>query len=463
MQSLNRIWMLVCVTAVAGACSGPTGRGPLPEPREVGAQGKADGFDWSQDGDGSFSITTTASTLVTLGTIPADQQDVKIQVRAGCDVDLQLIDEDDTQVVHWKYGVIKGQTEATGQYKQLQITWSGYGGIDGEPGNEDLEITGTMPSQMTAKLYAVGGCDVTVSYSWTVAAPPPPTYKPFAERLDDLVQKYPQIVFVATKQGKPAIFVKTALLSGEAAVNAFYADLYETIGTNTLMAWNPAGENYFHLRTPTSTQLEARFRNKAMTVYGSPHYWDPSAGNLDNEYDDDDNEGCYESCGEDCYEDCYETCGEDDVYDCACYQDCTDTCYEGCTSMGQVSAERAVALIVISNAEMTLLDDYLAAITDEPSTNLGPSDYYGGVPPYFTGDPNGKHNCTSWFSEWLYRKVSTEFPTYYNPAALLKAYTTGGYSGQLAAKFRALLVFNHPNPPAHGATIPKSFPLDFGH
>lgn len=463
-SSMRNLTHLLAAVLVSGACAccGPTTRpGNMPEPREVGSPfgGKADGFDWTQAGQGSFLITVEADTLVSLGTIPADQQDVLIQVRATGDVDLQLIDEDATKVVHWQYGVVKGQTEVTGQYKALEISWSGYGGIAGQAGDEDLKIVGAMPNEMTVKLYATDACEVTVSYSWTV---PPPAYKPFAQRLDELVQKYPNNVILATKQGRPAIFVDTASLTS--AVEIFYGDLYQMIGTNTVMAWNPAGENFFHLRTPSSTLLEQRFREKAMTVYGSPAYWDASAGNLDNEHDEYDDEYCYEDCGESCWEECYEPCGEEDVYDCLCYEECNDTCMEDCgSSAGQISAERAVALIVLSNAHMELLNEYLVAITDNPDENLGPSEYNGGVPPYFTGDPDGKHNCTSWFSEWLSRKVSSQFPSYYNPAALLKAYTRGGYSGQLADRFRALLVFNHPNPPQSGDTIPWDFPLDFGH
>jgi hypothetical protein len=353
--------------------------------------------------------------------------------------------------------VVTGATEATATYKELEVTWSGSGGIDGKAGDEDLKIEGSLPNAMTVKLYAIEDCEVTVSYFWSVV----PTYKPFTQRLADLVAKYPNNVIVATKQGKPAIFVDTASMS-DSKIEPFFADLYKTIGTNTLMAWNPAGENFFHLRTPTSTLLEERFRNKAMTVYGSPSYWDPSSGNLDDEYAGDDEEACYEGCGEDCWQDTAGECGED-YYDCMAYEACQEQCVDECIDQGNHGAERAVALILLTNAQMTLLNDYLVAITDDPDTNLGPSEYNGGVPPYFTGDPDGKHNCTSWFSEWLHRKVSYEWPVYYNPAALMKAYTTGGYSGQLASQFRALLVFNYHTPPASGATVPENIALDFGH
>ena len=48
----------------------------------------------------------------------------------------------------------------------LDVSWSGYQGIDGEAGHELLKITGTMPNAMTVKIYALGACDVTVDYAW---------------------------------------------------------------------------------------------------------------------------------------------------------------------------------------------------------------------------------------------------------------------------------------------------------
>jgi hypothetical protein len=440
------------------ACGVSDPRGDLPPPDEKPwVSGKADGFDWSGDGQGTFTITTEANTKHTLGDIAAGTKDVTVKVTATCDVDLQLVDADDTLVVHWQSGVVKGETASSASYGGLTVAWSGYGGIDGEPGNEELTITGTTATAMTVKLYAIGACDVVVDYAWDAAG----AYKPFSQRLQDFAAQHPQKVVIATKQGKPAIFLDTSSLSGDSAIKSFYGDLYKVLGTNTLMAWNPAGENFFHLWTPDSDKLEQRFQHRAMTVYGSPSYWDASTGNLDDEYGDD--EYCEEGCSENCYEDVYDECAdeyEDEIWDCPAYETCVEDCVSGC---GSTTAERAVALIVLSDDQMVLLNTYLAAITDDPSTNLGPSSYNGGVPPYFTGDPNGKHNCTSWFSEWIHRKVSSEFAVYYNPAALMKSWTTGGWSGQLATRFRGLLVFNHPTPPASGATISKSFPLDFGH
>jgi hypothetical protein len=436
------------------ACGASDSRDDLPTPDEKPRiSGKADGFDWTGDGTGTFTATTEANTKHTLGDIASGKENVAVEVTASCDVDLQLIDADGTEVVHWKNGVVKGKTASSASYSGLTVAWSGYEGIDGAAGHEKITITGTMPNAMTVKLYALGACDAVVDYSWDAGQ----TYQSFLQRLQSFAAKYPQRVVIATKQGKPAIFLETASLSGSTAIKDFYADLYKMLGTNTVMAWNPAGENYFHLWTPSSDKLEQRFRHKAMTVYGSPHYWDASTGNLDDEYDEGDEEYCSEGCYEDAYEECEEEYG-DDIWECPAYE----TCYESCIA-ASTEKERAVALIVLSNQHMVLLNTYLAAITDDPAKNLGPSTYNGGVPPYFTGDPNGKHNCTSWFSEWISREVSSEFASYYNPAALMKSWTTGGWSGQLATRFRALLVFNHPNTPQDGATIGKSFPLDFGH
>lgn len=449
---------------LSAGCGELDPRAGLPEPTEVDAPlgGKADGFSWDYSGQGSFTLSVAANTLITLGDIPAGQQDVLLQVRAPEDVDLQLVDQDETQVVHWEHGVLSGASESSAQYRAMQINWSGSGGIDGNPGNEDLTIDGKLPNSMTVKLYALADCEVTVSYSWAVVV----SSRPFIQRLTALAEARPDQVILAYKQGRPAIFVNTASLSAEEA-EPFFTALYDMIGGNILMAWNTARERSFHLRTPINTLLEPRFRAKAMIVFRSPYFWNPAAGRLDSEHET--LGGNYNFCKEDCGGICWHLtsaeCGGFDA-NCVAYNSCMDQCVADCEirrAIPQLKLKRAVALIELSDSQISELNSYMAAITDHPEANLGPGDPNGGVPPYLSGDPDGKHNNTSWFSEWLNRKVSPQFPNMHNPAQLIRAYTTGGPDGQLADSFRGLMVFNHDTPPASGANVPKDIPLDFGY
>ena len=235
---------------------------------------------------------------------------------------------------------------------------------------------------------------------------------------------------MASKAGKPAIFVDTKVCTTEALTRAFYDDLYSMSGANTVMIWNPAEENYFHLGLNNSAKLDSYYHNKSIRLYSHIHIWDNTLGNLDDECDsnyDEDNE----------------------------YLDYID---EPCHDSYQVKRERTVAMIKLTNEQVTDLNTYLDEIVDDFDGTLGPAEYNGGKPPYFGGS---QHNCTSWFTYFLNKKVSTQFSVHANPASMMKSYT--GAWGSVATAYRALLVFNHPNPPQSGATLPASFPLEVGH
>ena len=385
-------------------------------------------------GSGTFTQAITKDAVVKVGDIPKGLKDIKIKLTSSVDIDIQLYDGT-VKVVHWSDGVLKGATKVTRTYKNMSITWSGYNGDGTGQGNEYIEITGEVSTKLAMKAYGYQAGTAKVDYSWGGDPGGGGTYKPFEDRLKDFAQKYPTQVTLATKQGKPAIFLNTQVCQTEAKATAFYGDLYSTLGLNTIMIWNPAGDNYFHLAfgTGTNANLDSQYHAKAMRLYSCIHIWDITAGNMKEE------------------------CESDDDYD---EDDYVDLNEDPCFDSYQVGAERAVALIKLSNAQLKDLNTYLNAIQDDFVGTLGPAEYNGGTPPYFGGS---EHNCTSWFTIWLNKKVSTKFPTSANPASLMQSVTTGGYSGQLADEFRALLVFNHANPPQSGATIPKSFPLDFGH
>jgi len=288
-----------------------------------------------------------------------------------------------------------------------------------------------VTTDLTMQVYGYQAGTAKVDYSWGGSGT---TTGSFDDRVKALAQKYPTQVTLATKQGKPAIFLDTRVCQTEAQATAFYGNLYAAVGLNTIMIWNPAGDNYFHLAfgTGTNANLDTVYHGKALRLYSHIHIWDATAGNMD------------EGCGDGDYDE----------------EEYVDLEQDPCFDSYQVEAQRAVGLITLTDAQLKDLNTCLNAIQDDFPGTLGPAEYNGGTPPYFGGT---QHNCTSWFSIWLNKKVSSTFSTSANPASLLRSVTTGGYSGQLASEFTALVVFNHPSPPASGATIAKDFPLDFGH
>jgi|GEM_PF-2834075 hypothetical protein len=397
----------------------------------------------SDSGSGSFSQAIAHREVVTIGEIPAGLKNIEIKLNSSVDVDVQLIAADGTKVVHWSEGLLRGETATSASYDGVVIHWSGYAGDGSGAGNESIRIEGTTASALTMKAFGYEAGSATVNYSWGNDWTGTGGYKTFPERVAAFAAKYPTMVTQATKQGRPAIFLKTTKLveataPDEDAIRAFYADYYAMLGTHTAMAWNPAGENYFHLWTPSGSQLSPRFRNVSMRLYSHFHVWNVALGNLDNE--------CYD---------------EDDDYD---DEDATSDFVDSeCLSEGDVGNERTVALLKMDSDQLTSLNTYLEAIDDDFYGTLGQVEFNGGTPPYLGGGEDGQHNCTSWFSIWANQSLSSALPMYANPASLIRAYTQGSYSGTLATPLRALVVFNHPDPPAEGADLDRNFPIEVGH
>jgi hypothetical protein len=427
--------------------------GVTTEPLVMKAYGYAQGqatvtYKWQarpncvDSGNGTFTQALTQGQVVEIGRIPPGLKNIRVQLQSSVDVDIQLEDANGAKVVHWESGLLRCASNCSASYRGVSVKWSGYNGDGTGPGNEQIEISGTTQNEFVMRAFGYQGGTATVKYSWGNSGPAPgpdpdPNTLPFSTRLQNFATKYPGYVTLATKQGQPAIFLKTtAFAQDEDQVRAFYKDLYAMVGPSTLMVWNPAQENYFHLVTPNTTLFSARFRNRALRLYSHIHVWNIELGNLDDECyaeDDDDDEG---------------------------YADLVET---ACLQPDQVSKERTVALLKMTDAELAGLNTYLNAIADDFEATLGPANYNGGTPPYLGGGTNGEHNCTSWFSIWANQKVSSSLPQYANPASLLQAYTKGNSGGTLSSAFRALLVFNHPNPPQPGADLDRSFPLEFGH
>lgn len=105
------------------------------------------------------------------GIIPADIEDLSIQLDADMDVDIQLFDIDSHQaLVGWKIGAFLNRGyPSSQQYNGVMIEYSGYYGIGKacvDQGKEYINISGVTRNRMAMKLYGYEAGRAKVSYSW---------------------------------------------------------------------------------------------------------------------------------------------------------------------------------------------------------------------------------------------------------------------------------------------------------
>jgi hypothetical protein len=120
-------------------------------------------------GEGTFEQYIPLNATTTVGEIPTLKVNVEIELNAGGgdDVDIQLIDATNgTEIVAWPNGILNGSTEATTTYQGMEITWSGYNGIDGDWGHESIEINGATTRPLIMKAFGYQAGQATVDYEW---------------------------------------------------------------------------------------------------------------------------------------------------------------------------------------------------------------------------------------------------------------------------------------------------------
>jgi hypothetical protein len=84
-------------------------------------------------------------------------------MQSSDDVDLQLIDASDgTEIVKWPGGLLDGPTAECVIYLGVKYCYSGYNGIDGEMGNEYIELSGTTNRPLTVQVYGYASGAATV-------------------------------------------------------------------------------------------------------------------------------------------------------------------------------------------------------------------------------------------------------------------------------------------------------------
>ena len=134
--------------------------------------GTGEGFDFGDcSGSGAFEReiaphSGNVESAVTVGSIPAGLQGLRISLTSDEDVDIRLYGANDEKIVHWPGGLLNRSSAQTEPYKGAAVTYSGYGGVEGNRGHEFIEVTGSTPEAMTIKAFGYEAGFATVNYSW---------------------------------------------------------------------------------------------------------------------------------------------------------------------------------------------------------------------------------------------------------------------------------------------------------
>jgi hypothetical protein len=127
----------------------------------------------NEAGSGYFLQYVPYQATVTVGTIPAQKINVLVELRSsdGQDIDVQLFDDaDGTKIVGWPDGLLNGPGPGEIDYNNMIIEYSGYNGINGNWGHEDIEIRGETTATLTMKAFGYSAGDANVEYAWGLGA-----------------------------------------------------------------------------------------------------------------------------------------------------------------------------------------------------------------------------------------------------------------------------------------------------
>ncbi len=129
-------------------------------------------------GSNSFQQNIIKDGVVEIGEIPKGVRNVEIKLTSNSDLDIQLFDKsDNTAIVQWPDGLLKGAYQETTTYNDLTYEWSGFGGdcpvynVDYTPtdcsyGNEFIKITGTSNRNLVMKAFGYQAGEAKVEYRW---------------------------------------------------------------------------------------------------------------------------------------------------------------------------------------------------------------------------------------------------------------------------------------------------------
>jgi len=126
-------------------------------------------------GKGKFTMKLKHNQRVNVGLIPANQYNVKIQLRTDKDVDAELWtapQKREIAIVAWMVGKINSPTKASIKWGGGTINYSGYNGITNHKGmnfgHEDISIDGKVNHAFMMRAYAFEAGVARITYSWGV-------------------------------------------------------------------------------------------------------------------------------------------------------------------------------------------------------------------------------------------------------------------------------------------------------
>ncbi|GFO72176.1 hypothetical protein BJAS_P2190 [Bathymodiolus japonicus methanotrophic gill symbiont] len=123
--------------------------------------------DTPASGNGSFQQQIAKDATVKVGDIPTGVNNLKIDMDAQSDVDIQLYDTaTSSAIIAWPNGLLHGSSAASITYQGIDIEWSGYNGDGSNPGKEYIKFTGATTVNLTMKAFGYQSGVASVNYSW---------------------------------------------------------------------------------------------------------------------------------------------------------------------------------------------------------------------------------------------------------------------------------------------------------
>jgi len=129
---------------------------------------------------GTFTATLDEDQILRIGEIPVGKGDLRVSLDSDVDIDIQLYDMDDTST--WaegqaiagycqgepcNYGPLTTSGYNVIDYHDRTYVYSGYDGVDGQQGNEFIEIEGITNRNLMMTFYGYKAGTATVTYSYT--------------------------------------------------------------------------------------------------------------------------------------------------------------------------------------------------------------------------------------------------------------------------------------------------------
>jgi hypothetical protein len=244
---------------------------PAPEPESPQTELDFGGSGGSQGGSGEFSKFVPKADRAIIGTIPVGIKDLRIDLTALNDLDIELWDGD-TFVVGWESGGQKAQiysaSEITGTYNGVKLTWSGWNGVGGKKGNEYIQISGTTANSFVMKAFGYQAGDVAVAYSWEGTGGDGPA----ASGNGSFSKKIPlndRATIGTIPQGIEDLYIQ---LTATADLDI---ELWD--GKNFVVGWQSDDVN---AQVTSATEVSGKYNGVVLTWSG----WNGVGGNRGNEY-----------------------------------------------------------------------------------------------------------------------------------------------------------------------------------